>query len=72
MIQAKTKYCTDINVGDAMVKVCNRSKGSFLFPGSPQLQILDEDNYIDAYVNLSDQEIDEIIEALQKAKIMVD
>lgn len=70
MIRQKTKYYTDISVRGNVVRICNRSKGSFLFPGNPQLQIRNAD-CTDACVNLSDNEIDEIITALQEAKQMV-
>ena len=71
MIKEKTKYYTDIQVlGGNTLRICNRNKGSFLFSGTPQIQIIDEDDF-QMHTNLSDEQINEIIEALQAAKQMV-
>ncbi len=71
MILEQTKTFTKISVmKGCIVTICNKSKGTFLFPGNAQLQIEDEDGF-DQYVDLSDEQIDEIILALQKAKTNV-
>lgn len=71
MIREKTKYYTDIQVlGGNTIRICNRNKGSFLFSGTPQIQIIDEDDF-QMHTNLSDEQIDEIVEVLQAAKQMV-
>lgn len=71
MILEQTKTFTKISVmKDCTVTICNKSKGTFLFPGNAQLQIEDEDGF-DQYIDLSDEQIDEIILALQRAKIKV-
>ena len=55
MIREKTKYYTDIQVlGGNTIRICNRNKGSFLFSGTPQIQIIDEDDF-QMHTNLSDQ-----------------
>lgn len=71
MIREKTKYYTDIQVlGGNTIRICNRNKGSLLFSGTPQIQIIDEDDF-QMHTNLSDEQIDEIVETLQAAKQMV-
>lgn len=42
-----------------------------MFLGHPQLVVEDEDGF-DQYVDLSNEQIDEIIEALQNAKKLVE
>lgn len=71
MIREKTKYYTDIQVfGRNTIRICNRTKGTSLFPGTPQIQITDEDGF-QTSTNLSNKQIDEVIEALQAAKQVV-
>ena len=68
MIREKTKYYTDIQVlGGNTIRICNRNKGSFLFSGTPQIQIIDEDDF-QMHTNLSDEQIDEIVEVLQMSQ----
>lgn len=72
MIREKTKYYTDIQVLDGnTIRICNRTKGLFLFSGNPQIQIIDEDGF-QMCTNLLDVHIDELIEVLQSAKKMVE
>ncbi|NDV81348.1 hypothetical protein [Bacteroides sp. 51] len=72
MIKNKTKHFTEVSVsGGCLVRICNRTKGNLVFSGNPQLQIEDEDGF-EQYVNLSNEQIDEIIEALQLAKQLVE
>lgn len=72
MIKKKTKNFTEVSVCcGCLVRVVNRTKGSLMFPGNPQLQIADEDDF-EQYVNLTNEQIDEIIAALQEAKQLVE
>lgn len=71
MIKGKTKYYTEIQVlGGNIIRICNRNKGSSFFPGNPQIHLVDENGF-SMCTNLSDEQIDTLIEVLQSAKKMV-
>lgn len=71
MIKGKTKYYTEIQVlGGYTIRICNRTKGSFLFSGNPPIHLVDENGF-SMCTNLLDEHIDTLIEVLQSAKKMV-
>lgn len=67
----KQKYFTELRVnGDGIVHVYNRRENFFKGTTSfVQLQIITNDGY--AYVDLRDEQVDELIEALRKGKNVI-
>lgn len=63
---------TQITVRDEnkVITVCNKTKtpGAAHWLDSPQLYIEDEDGSSSEYANLEDEEIDELIKALERSK----
>ena len=68
MILKKLENRTEIETSGMLIRVCNKRKETSVFSkGLPQLQVEDEDGF-GGYVNLTDEAIDALCEALQRAK----
>jgi hypothetical protein len=68
----KRRDMTRITVSDEnkVITVCYKTKGN-ITGDDPQLYIEDEDGFEPGYINLKDEEIDELIKALERSKKVI-